>query len=464
LAEGHAQEIVRDVEMAAVRCWTGVETEALRQAMRLSIRVFAARLGVNDRTVIKWKARGSSLTLRPATQQILDCALGLVDEEVRGRFWFFLAMGSETQEPDEPEPLSADDEDKPSSPLEAAHTAPTYQAVISEAMRRRTLMTGSAAAATAASLGASAGTTTTTTRSVGMADVRRLQRSAVRLRSLGQRHGGVGLWQAALVQADDGVHMLEYGTYTDTVEQHLLVATGRLQICAGRQALDAGQHEVAWRCFSQALAKGRQANDAQIETPALANLALQSIALSRPREAVRYAAGAEQAATGHGATSWLVAIPQLRLATGSSLMGNAADADRAIAQARRVLDNNAPDEEWWPACRSPVEVDRFEATCAINLQRPAHAERLLEHTIASYPTKFAGDLALSRARLACARLDMGAVDGAAEAAHAALDDLTTHDVASWFVATELDAVAKRLAAYPEVDGVESFLARHQAMN
>jgi hypothetical protein len=72
--------------MVAVRRWTGVETEALRHAMRLSIRVFAARLGVNDRTVIKWKARGSSLTLRPATQQILDCALGMVDEEVRGRF------------------------------------------------------------------------------------------------------------------------------------------------------------------------------------------------------------------------------------------------------------------------------------------------------------------------------------------------------------------------------------------
>lgn len=58
---------------------------------------------------------------------------------------------------------------------------------------------------------------------------------------------------------------------------------------------------------------------------------------------------------------------------------------------------------------------------------------------------------------------MGAIDGAAEAAHSALDDLTG-EVASWRISTKLDAVAKRLAAYPEVDGVERFLVRYQAVN
>jgi DNA-binding XRE family transcriptional regulator len=346
------------------------------------------------------------------------------------------------------------DDDAPSSPQPVTHGSPTNQAVALEDMKRRTLMKWGVAATAAAS----ASTT------VGMADVKRLQRSAARLHGLDQQHGGDTLWQSALVQAHDGVQLLEYGSYTDTVSQQLLTATGQLQICAGWLAFDAGQHEVARSCFGEALAMSRQAHDAQIETRALANLAAQSNALSRPREALRYAAGAEHAATGHGSTSWLAVIPQLRLAIGSSLMGSAIDTHRAISQARRVLerDNNAPNEEW-SAFLSPVEVDGIEATCALELRHPAQAERLLELAIASYARQFARNLAVYRVRLARARLDLGAVDGATEAANAALDDLTG-EIASWRVAAELEAVAKRLAAHPNVGGVESFLARYQAVN
>jgi hypothetical protein len=297
-----------------------------------------------------------------------------------------------------------------------------------------------------------------------MTDVKRLQRTAALLHSLDHRHGGEHLWQSALMQAHDGAQQLEYGRYTDTVGQHLLVATGRLKICAGWLALDAGQHEVARSCLGEALVMGRQANDAPIETRALANLALQSSRLSRPRESLRYATGAEHAATGQGPAAWFAVVPQLRLATAYADMGNAADADRAIAQARRILerDNNAPDEEW-SAFLNLAEVDAIEALCALELRRPVQAERLLEQTLTSYAAQFARIHALRRVRLARARLDMGAVDGAAEAAHSALDALSG-GVASWRVATDLDAVATRLAAYPEVDGVEGFLARYQALN
>ena len=45
--------------MATVQRWTGAETKALRQAMRLSsVRSFAAHLGVDARTMNKWEARG----------------------------------------------------------------------------------------------------------------------------------------------------------------------------------------------------------------------------------------------------------------------------------------------------------------------------------------------------------------------------------------------------------------------
>ncbi|MGH3899906.1 MAG: hypothetical protein ACRDTA_17035, partial [Pseudonocardiaceae bacterium] len=141
-----------------------------------------------------------------------------------------------------------------------AYPPPQSQAVALEGMKRRTLMKWSVAAPAAASLSTGA----------GMADVNRLQRSAARLHSLDQQHGGETLWQAALAEARDGMQLLEYSSYTDTVSQHLLTATGQLLICAGWLALDAGQHEVARSCFGEALAMSRQANDAQIETRALA--------------------------------------------------------------------------------------------------------------------------------------------------------------------------------------------------
>ncbi|MGH3888991.1 MAG: hypothetical protein ACRDSZ_20955 [Pseudonocardiaceae bacterium] len=329
-----------------------------------------------------------------------------------------------------------------------------------EDMMRRTFVKWGLATTATACPGVSAGNT------VGMADVKRLQRAAARLHSLDQRHCGDTLWHAAMAQAHDGVQLLEYGSYTDTVGQHLLTATGRLQVCTGWLAFDAGQHEVARICFTDALAMSRQANDAQTETRALANLALQSNALSRPREAMRYAIGAEHAATGLGSTSWLAAIPQFRLAIGNSLMGNARDADRAIARARRALerDNDAASaSEEWSSFLSPLEVDGVEASCAMKLHRPSRAERLLEHAIADYARQCARNLALYRVRLARARVYAGAVDGAVEAAHAALDDLSG-EVASWRVGSELDSVAQRLAAYPEVEGVDSFVARYQAVN
>lgn len=338
--------------------------------------------------------------------------------------------------------------------LSEASPAPG-QAVASEDMKRRTLMKWGIATTAVASL-SSAGTT------VGLTDVRRLQHAATRLHSLDQRHGGDTLWQAALVQANDGTHLLEQGTYTDTVGRLLLTATGQFHICAGWLALDAGQHQIARDCFGEALAMSRQANDPKIETRALANLAYQANLLDKPREAQRYAHGAEQAATGRGTPPWLAAIPQLRLAISSARTGDARDADRAVGQARRVLDrDNDTSGEEWSAFLSSSEIDGIEATCAIELGRPAQAERLLEQTIASYKQQLARNLAGWRVRLARARLDMGAADSAAVAAHGVLDDLSG-EVASWRIGAELDAVASRLSATQETPGVTDFLTRYEA--
>ncbi|MGW4303101.1 helix-turn-helix domain-containing protein [Streptomyces sp. NPDC004646] len=72
--------------MATVHQWTGLETRALRLALRLSVRAFAEHLGVAVATVSKWESKRSETAPRPDTQAILDTALGRADAAARLRF------------------------------------------------------------------------------------------------------------------------------------------------------------------------------------------------------------------------------------------------------------------------------------------------------------------------------------------------------------------------------------------
>jgi DNA-binding transcriptional regulator YiaG len=51
--------------MPTVYRWTGREAKLLRQALRFSVRDFAARLGVGMRTINRWEARQTGITPLP---------------------------------------------------------------------------------------------------------------------------------------------------------------------------------------------------------------------------------------------------------------------------------------------------------------------------------------------------------------------------------------------------------------
>jgi hypothetical protein len=72
--------------VVTVQRWSGYETRALRLALRMSSRRFASHLGVNERTVTNWEARGRGILPRPELQEVLDTALGRAKDEVRRRF------------------------------------------------------------------------------------------------------------------------------------------------------------------------------------------------------------------------------------------------------------------------------------------------------------------------------------------------------------------------------------------
>lgn len=69
-----------------VPAWTGRDTVALRKALRLTTRAFAARLGVNEAAVNNWAKRGDQIQLLPETQQLLDIVLADAPADAVERF------------------------------------------------------------------------------------------------------------------------------------------------------------------------------------------------------------------------------------------------------------------------------------------------------------------------------------------------------------------------------------------
>lgn len=74
--------------------WSGRETRALREAKRMSLREFAAYLGVSDRTISKWEAGADRIRPRPESQAILDTVLQRASDDVRAHFDLLMGRGA----------------------------------------------------------------------------------------------------------------------------------------------------------------------------------------------------------------------------------------------------------------------------------------------------------------------------------------------------------------------------------
>src|SRR5687767_11065273 len=61
--------------MTSIPNWTGVEVRLLRLARRMTVRAFAAHLGVSGRMISKWEEGGPNLRPREVNQAALDTSL-----------------------------------------------------------------------------------------------------------------------------------------------------------------------------------------------------------------------------------------------------------------------------------------------------------------------------------------------------------------------------------------------------
>jgi formylglycine-generating enzyme required for sulfatase activity len=72
--------------IVTVQLWSGREVRALREAKRMSIRTFAATLGISERMVSKWEAGAQEIHPRPVNQHALDSLLAASGSDVHARF------------------------------------------------------------------------------------------------------------------------------------------------------------------------------------------------------------------------------------------------------------------------------------------------------------------------------------------------------------------------------------------
>jgi transcriptional regulator with XRE-family HTH domain len=92
--------------VVTVQQWSGVEVRALREAKRMSLRDFAAHLGVSERMISKWEAGRENIRPRPVNQEALDTALARCDPDTKARF-SFLAGDSLVPKADSDAPVEA---------------------------------------------------------------------------------------------------------------------------------------------------------------------------------------------------------------------------------------------------------------------------------------------------------------------------------------------------------------------
>lgn len=76
----------REPMMVTVQRWTGREARLLREALRMSLRDFAAYLGISGRAISKWEAGGQDYVPRHESQALLDTALGQAPADAQTRF------------------------------------------------------------------------------------------------------------------------------------------------------------------------------------------------------------------------------------------------------------------------------------------------------------------------------------------------------------------------------------------
>ncbi|KNE79430.1 MULTISPECIES: hypothetical protein [Streptomyces] len=321
---------------------------------------------------------------------------------------------------------------------------------------RRAFMTGGTAAVATAALGPASAASPR--RRAGASDAEAVEESVRQIRLLDDRHGGDGLYRRATQPLRDAYALLDAGAPRQSVRDRLHVGAGELAISVGWLAHDSGRLDDARSHYAEALATARVSGDPGLEAHAFCNTAFLARDAGRPREAVRAAQAAQQAAR-QLPSHRLLSLLALREAGGWAGLRDRAACEQALLRARILFARGPSDADpEWMSFFGEAELEGLESQCWSALGDWPRAARHARRAVRLQQAHFVRNRALFTAQLAGDLARGGEIEEAAAAGREVIGLL--EQVRSTRIRAMLDRTARELLPYRRSAPVADFLALH----
>lgn len=419
--------------MVAVGRWTGREAALLRVALRLSVRDFAARLGVDVRTVTRWQARGTGVVLRPHMQAILDTSLGRAGLEARTRFEVLLQAA--------PVNVTAAATGRDSSTV-LDMSQPQIEA------RRRDW--SSYAPDVAVSVRPSTQRIAVQVNDLGVL------RS---LRAVDSQIGGCYLYATVAGYLQRTVAPRLFGSVGDADQgARVFSAAAALTEMAGWMAHDAGRTQLAAQHFQRALALARAGDDDQVVAQVFSSLSHLTCHQRRPEQAIAYARqGYAQLRAGGDSPAVEARLLAMR-ARGHAALGDGQQCSEQLRQAERALSRPAREAPSpWVSAFDEASLAAEAARCFQQLGQLVAARRQAERVVELRPRERARSRAFAQLMLTSILVAQGRPDEGCAVAGEVLD--TTRALGSYLVVRQLQQLDDLMAAHSRSPDLRIFRER-----
>ncbi|GGU88844.1 hypothetical protein GCM10010211_64210 [Streptomyces albospinus] len=294
----------------------------------------------------------------------------------------------------------------------------------------------------------------------GATEATAVEEAVRRIRLLDDRHGADGLYPRATQPLRAAYELLDSGVQRRAVYDRLQAGAGELAISVGWLAHDSGRFDDARSHYAEALSTARVCGDAALEAHAFCNTAFLARDTGRPREAVRAAQAAQQAAK-RLASPRLRSLLALREAGGWAGLGDRTGCEQALARAERLFAAGPGERDpEWMSFYGEAELAGLEAQCWSALGETRRAAEHARRAVALQDPHFTRNIALFTAELAGNLAAGGAPEEAAAAGIRALALL--EQVRSARIRAMLDSTARKLRPYRSCRPVPEFLEQHAA--
>jgi hypothetical protein len=274
-------------------------------------------------------------------------------------------------------------------------------------------------------------------------------------------YGSGGLLEPALQQYALARRLLDVGNYNERIGSRLAAVAARAAQCAGWLAFDQGDQDTARLCCLNALALAERSGDAVRIAKVLDVMWWQALYLGQLREALQFSLRATDL-TRTSRSSRQHAIRAARDAMAYAAVGDAREAERAMAHAWREIESSVddPDDPVGLLFVTPAEIRSIEARVRDYLGQHDRAATIYAESVAAADSK-PRDEASYRAYYSASLARLGDHSAALTEGLSALA-LLEGPVQSHRLVTELQP-ARAVADRARGDDAEQFRLRYDAL-